>query len=84
MKKRTLEFPLATLLLAVMGIWYVTTGRAPEVRDRVVVVQAGGEQVDGVDSEADLAAVKGEEAEPVAERGQAAPQAALEVGGVRA
>ena len=84
MKKRTLEFPLATLLLAVMGIWYVTTGRAPEGRDRVVVVQAGGEQVDGVDSEADLAAVKGGEAEPVAERGQAAPQAALEVGGVRA
>ncbi len=48
-KKRTLEFPLATLLLAVMGIWYVTTGRAPEGRDRVVVIQGGEVQAGDAD-----------------------------------
>lgn len=84
MKKRTLEFPLATLLLAVMGIWYVTTGRAPEGRDRVVVIQGGEVQAGGVGPAADLVAVSREEAEPEAVRDQAAPQAALEVGGIRA
>ena len=84
MKKRTLEFPLATLLLAVMGIWYVTTGRAPEGRDRVVVIQGGEVQTGGAGPATDLVAVNEEEAESEVVRDQAAPQAALEVGGIRA
>jgi protocatechuate 3,4-dioxygenase beta subunit len=84
-KKRTLEFPLATLLLAVVGIWYVTTGRAPEGRERVVVVRAGGAQGQGADGlQTDLTAVSAEAGAAGPERNQAAPEVALEVGGVSA